>query len=89
MVTIKTATKLTDIDGNETPTTVGIFLSEILWMSRENHQRSGDLSKKFRKDKEVELKAEDIEFIKKLMGTVGARAGEVSQVLELFTVKSK
>ena len=84
MIRIDTTTKLLDIEGKETPQTVGMFLSEICWVARENPARAGLLSKKFREPGEVELKAEDAQFIKKTMNMVGARAGESAQVLALL-----
>ncbi len=84
MVKVDCAQKILDIDGKETPTTVGMFLSEIMWVSRENQARSGQLAKKFRQDVAVELLAEDADFIAKMIVMVGARAGEAAQVLELL-----
>lgn len=86
MVTVKCDTFLKDLKGKDTTNTIGAFLSECLWNSRENQARAFMLATKFADDKtpEVELKAEDVVFIKKVITTLGARAGEAGQVLILL-----
>lgn len=83
-VKVVTSEKLRDIKGVETEMTVGTFLAEVLWNSRENQARSYILAKKFAIEPEVELKAEDVVFIQKVMTTLGARAGEAGQVSVLL-----
>lgn len=84
MVKIKTATKLTDIKGVEVKDTIGSFLSECLWMSRKNQSLGYVLAKKFAIENEVNLKAEDIVYIKEVLAEVGAIAGYAGQIIDLM-----
>lgn len=89
MITITCAKPLTDIKGNDTVATVGSFLSEVMWNARENQSRGFMLAKKFATEDTVELKAEDIVFIKKVINTLGARAGEAGQIFSLLDGESE
>ena len=84
MVKITCATKLKDIKGKETTESVGDLLSQVMWGSRENQARSYVLATKFANATEVELKAEDVVFIKKTMQTLQVAAGGMGQILELM-----
>lgn len=89
MVKVNTQTFLQDMKGVDTTVSVGQFLSEVLWNSRDNQARSYVLAKKFATEPEVEIKAEDVVFISKVMTSLGARAGEAGQVLEILGETSK
>lgn len=49
------------------PIRIGEFLSNILSFSHKNPARSYQLAKKLAQEKEVELKAEDVVFIKEVL----------------------
>lgn len=53
---------LTEKDGSNI--NIGVFIADILAFHTENPSRCWQLGKKFSTEKEVELKAEDIVFIK-------------------------
>lgn len=81
---IKTAHKLQDRKGQPIEITVGEFLAECLWNSRKNQARSYVLAKQFTVEEEVDVKAEDIVFIKEVFNEVGARAGEAGFIIDLM-----
>lgn len=91
MVKITCGETLKDLKGNETKGTVGEFLAQVLWNNRENHARSYSLATRFADDTrtEVELNAEDVVFIRKAVTSVGARAGEVGQILAILDESKK
>lgn len=90
MVKITTGTKLKDIKGEKLDNiTIGSFLSEIMWNNRENQARSYTLAVKFATEKVVELKVDDIVFVRSAVIKLGAVAGLAGQIFELLEPESK
>lgn len=91
MKTIKPNDTLKDLQGNDlkekdTKITVGLLMSSILSGAQtSNPYRAYQLAKAFAVDKEVELKAEDIVFLKEIISkhTLGSLyTGQLIEVLE-------
>lgn len=61
---------------------LGDITCNILSVSRENQARCFQLAKRFAVDSEVELKAEDIVFIKSVLEKSGMPALTVGQIIE-------
>lgn len=95
MKTIKTSTILKSFNGEnlksgEKDLTVGIAVSSILGGKVSNPTLGWVLGKKFACDKEVELKAEDVVFIKKEIEASDTWLAIVSgQLIELLETPEK
>lgn len=91
---IKTDTKLLTLKGEEIkdedkkPVTISKVITEVLTFvqGHSNPQRCFLLAKKFATEKEVELKAEDVVFIKKVLeeskGLSALVSGQIIEMLE-------
>lgn len=90
MKTIKTDQVLTDLKGEvlkegEVSITIGLIISNTLSGQTSNPHRAYQLAKQFATEKTVDLKAEDVVFIKENLqkSTLGALyIGQVIDVLE-------
>lgn len=91
MTTIKTDTPLVNLQGeqlteNDTAITVGMVLSNILSGQVSNPARGYQLAKKFATEAEVELKAEDVVYVKeqveKRTDFTALVTGQLIQILE-------
>lgn len=94
MTTFNTQKVLKDLRGNEIKqegksVKIGDVVCDYLAMNRENQARSYQLAKKFATDKEVELKAEDVVFIKETLAKSGLPALTVGQIEEELEGASK
>lgn len=100
MKIIKTDIKLVNFKGevlksNKEDVVVGDFMAEVLAMHSENPSRCWQLGKKFATEKEVELKAEDVVFLKDALvkASTGERAHKnalaCGQVIELIDGKEE
>jgi len=98
MVTIKTNTVLKDFKGESIKNlgkeiTVGTIISDVLGGKVSNPTLGWNLGKKFACDKEVDLKAEDVVFIKRELEQngqakeYGYTALIIGQVLEILEAK--
>lgn len=91
MVKIKTDTKLVDLQNKtikegDTVITVGLLFGNILSGQVSNPVRGYQLAKKFALDKEVELNAEDIVYIKEQVNNrkdlTALITGQLIEILE-------
>lgn len=95
MIKIKTNTVLKNFKGEELkngehPLDVGTVVSMVLGGKVSNPTLGFTLGKKFANDKEVELKAEDVVFVKKeLESQEPWNAIVVGQIIELLDGKSE
>lgn len=93
MKTIKTNEALKDLQGNElkendTKITAGLLISNILSGAQtSNPYRAYQLAKSFATEKEVELKAEDIVFLKEVISKHSLGALYTGQLIELLESK--
>lgn len=97
MIKVKTNTKIIAFDGKPLKTSdtneeilVGTFIADVLSIHSKNPARCWQLGKKFATEKEVELKAEDVVFLKEALeeSATGERrfksALAVGQIMELL-----
>ena len=95
MKTIKTNTKLVNYKGEvlkngDDDVTIGSFISTVLAGQTNNPTLAWVLGKKFACDKTVDLKAEDIVFLKKeLEGATGFTSMAIGQVIALLDSKDE
>lgn len=94
MITFNTQKTLKDLRGNELKENdksikIGDVICDHLSMNRENQARSYQLAKKFATDEKVELKAEDVVFIKESLGKLGLTALVLGQIEEELEGSSK
>jgi len=86
---INTQTKLLDLKGKEIKDqqevlTVGIILSNTLSLSQKNPARCYLLAKKFATENEVDLKAEDVVFVKEILEESKMSALIAGQIIEIL-----
>lgn len=94
MIKIDTGTVLLGMNGKpllieDKEQTVGEFVSEALAMDRTNPSKGWTLGKKFATEKLVELKAEDIVYIKEAFKELKVSAVFGGQVIELIEGPNK
>ncbi len=95
MKTIQTNTILKDFKGEplkngEQDLTIGVAISHVLGGQVSNPTLGWIFGKKFATDKEVDLKAEDVVFLKKeLEATKSWSAIVVGQVIEILEAKDE
>ncbi len=99
MKTIKTNTEVVNFEGealkqtnhlDSEVLTVGVAISTVLASHTENPARCWQLGKAFATEKEVDLKAEDVVFIKEALGKTKAFIAIVTgQVIELLDSKEE
>lgn len=84
MIKVDLNTKIKDINGVEQTQTIKDILTDILWNSRMNQGRASTIIKTMSKSDSIDFKAEDVDFIKKVMTDLNVRTGEFSQIIELL-----
>lgn len=84
MVTIKTGLKLKNKKGIDEETTVGDFVSDVLFVARQDQGRCAKLAHLFCTQESVELKTEDIVFIKEKLASLGVMAIYYAQIESLL-----
>lgn len=89
MKKIKTNTPLLDRKGEplkegDEPITIGLVISNVLFGQVSNPHRGYQLGRKFAGEKDVELRAEDIVYIKEQLEKAGLHAIIIGQAIEIL-----
>lgn len=92
MKTLKTSETLKDFEGkvikeNGKEITIGFLLSNILSSTNSNPHRAYQLAKAIATEKTVELKAEDIVYIKEVLSKSPLGALYIGQAIEILESK--
>lgn len=83
MIKLDLTKKILDKNNNEMgEITIGSFLGDMLWNQSENQTRAILLAKKIIGATEIELKAEDVAFLKDVIIKGKTFAGVVGQIIE-------